>query len=314
MDRILRYRMSAPGPRDLLVNGLLVGLMLVSVAAPSAGPILAGTAGSEGAPVGSAAGPVRSETEPVGSKAGEETFVREPMHRRVARSVLFDHERFYSTGCLRDLSFGLLGAWLLANSQADVTVQDWYRDRVRTPASDDLAGWVKPLGNGRIAVPALSGALLTGTLLERFPAGRTLSRWSGRSLRALAVGAPPLLFLQVATGGSRPREDDSRWRPFEDDNGVSGHSFVGAVPFLSAAGMTGSRPLKALLVSGSALCGLSRINDDAHYLSQAAMGWWVAYLACRSVDETERRATRLQLVPVLNSPGLRAAIVLQISW
>ena len=127
------------------------------------------------------------------------------------------------------------------------------------------------------------------------------------------MGAPPLLFLQVATGGSRPLEDHSRWHPFEDDNGVSGHAFVGAVPFLSAAGMTDSRPLKVLWVSASTLCGLSRINDDAHYLSQAAMGWWVAYLACRSVEETELGKGRLQLLPAVPSGGLHAAIILKVS-
>ena len=232
----------------------------------------------------------------------------------MAADVLSDHDRFYSTRRLRDLSFGLLGAWLLANTEADVEIQDWYRDEVRTSAGDDLSGWIKPLGNGRLVVPALSGALLAGTLTGGTPAGRFLGRWSGRSLRALAVGAPPLLFLQVATGGSRPLEDDSRWHPFEDDNGVSGHSFVGAVPFLSAAAMTDSRPLKVLLVSGSTLCGLSRINDDAHYLSQSAMGWWVAYLACRSVEGTELGKERLRLLPVCPSSGLRAAVAVRIAW
>ena len=284
--------------RLLLTNGLPAGLLLAAATAISAGllsacPLPAGT---------------------VHRAAGDETATGEPLRRRVAAVVLSDHERFYSAGCLRDLSFGLLGAWLLANTEADVEFQDWYRDRMRTATADDLSGWVKPLGNGRLAVPALSGILLTGTLIDGTPAGRVLVRWSGRSLRALLVGAPPLLFLQVATGGSRPLEDDSRWHPFEDDNGVSGHSFVGAVPFLSAAGMTDSRPLKVLLVSGSTLCGLSRINDDAHYLSQSAMGWWVAYLACRSVDETEVRRARLQILPAILSSGPGAVAVVRVSW
>ena len=274
--------MSVPGVRRLLIAGLLAGLLLAAAAGPAAELMPAGA---------------------VDSETGEETVAGEPAGRRIAADVLSDHERFYSSGCLRDLSLGLLGAWLLANSQADVGVQDWYRDRVRTAATDDLSGWVKPLGNGRVTVPALSGALLAGVLLRRVPAGRTLTRWSGRSLRALALGAPPLLFLQAATGGSRPMEDDSRWHPFEDDNGVSGHSFVGAVPFLSAAAMTEGRPLKALLYSGSALCGLSRINDDAHYLSQAAMGWWVAYLAAGGVERTEADRTAVGLLPALRFDG-----------
>ena len=31
----------------------------------------------------------------------------------------------------------------------------------------------------------------------------------------------------------------------------------------------------------------SRINDDGHYLSQAVLGWWIAYLAVESVNRTE---------------------------
>jgi hypothetical protein len=268
--------MSVPGRRIVLTSGLLTALML-------AGAVL--------------------------SSAAEESGCR-----RIAADVLSDHEHFYSAARLRDLSLGLVGAWLLANTEADVDVQDWYRDHIRTASTDDLSEWIKPLGNGRVAVPALLGTLLAGRLIEGTPTGRTLGRWSGRSLRALTVGAPPLLFLQAATGGSRPREDNSRWHPFKDDNGVSGHSFVGAVPFLSAAGMARGRPLQALLVCGSTLCGLSRINDDAHYLSQAAMGWWVAYLACRSVGRTERDKGRPELLPMLPSPGLRSAVAVRIRW
>ena len=250
----------------------------------------------------------------IGPSAAEETITEETISGRVIEDVLSDHGRFYSTGNLRALSLGLLGAWLLANTEADVGVQDWYREEVRARASDDAAGWVKPLGDGRVIIPALSGILLTSRLIGGASAGRTLGRWSGRSLRALAVGAPSLLLLQVATGGSRPLEDDSRWRPFEDDNGVSGHSFVGAVPFLSAAGLTENRLLRSLCYAGSSLCGLSRINDDAHYLSQSAMGWWVAYLACRSVEWTESKSRGLQLLPVVPGEGWEMGIAVVVTF
>ncbi len=250
----------------------------------------------------------------IGPTVAEETITEETIHGRVLEDVLSDHSRFYSSGNLRSLSLGLLGAWLLANTEADVSVQDWYREEIRTRASDDAAGWVKPLGDGRIMVPALSATLLAGRLIGETSAGRTLGRWSGRSLRALAVGAPALLLLQVATGGSRPIENDSRWRPFEDDNGVSGHSFVGAVPFLSAAGMSENRLLRPLLYAGSSLCGLSRINDDAHYLSQSAMGWWVAFLACRSVDWTESKKRGFQLLPAVPGEGGEAGITVVVAF
>jgi hypothetical protein len=262
--------------RRALVNGLWIWLLLAGTVCPSAGG--------------------------------------ESVHGRIIGDVLSDHGHFYSVKSLRSLSLGLLGTWLPANTEADVSIQDWYRDRVRTGASDDAARWIKPVGNGRLAVPTLLGTLLIGRLIEGTSAGTALGRWSGRSLRALMVGAPPLLFLQVATGGSRPLEGDSHWHPFEDDNGVSGHSFVGAVPFLSAAGMTEDGRLKILLYAGSSLCGLSRINDDAHYLSQSFMGWWLAYLACGSVNETETREKGLQLLPLAPSRGSGLAVAVSLSF
>jgi hypothetical protein len=91
------------------------------------------------------------------------------------------------------------------------------------------------------------------------------------------------------TGGSRPGEEDhgSQWRPFSDDNGVSGHSFVGAVPFLSAAYMTDNRFLRGTLIAASTLPAVSRLNDDAHYASQAIIGWSLAFFAANAVNHTE---------------------------
>lgn len=37
---------------------------------------------------------------------------------------------------------------------------------------------------------------------------------------------------------------------------------------------------------GSGMAGLSRINDNHHYTSQVVLGWWIAYLAARSVNRT----------------------------
>ncbi len=93
-------------------------------------------------------------------------------------------------------------------------------------------------------------------------------------LRSILVGGPPLLVLQWATGGARPTETDesSEWRPFHDNNGVSGHSFMGAIPFLSAAKMADNIWIKGSFYAASTLPGISRVNDDAHYFSQAFLG------------------------------------------
>jgi hypothetical protein len=236
------------------------------------------------------------------------------LYRQAAGDIISDHDSFYSSNSLRHLSVVLVGAWVLANTAADEEIQDWYREEIRSRETDDVSRLVKPMGNGRAVVPACVVTLILGHLAGDAPSGSLLRQWSGRSLRAMLLGAPPVLFLQVATGASRPSEGDSRWHPFEDDNGVSGHSFVGAVPFLSAARMTQDRLPKSLFYVGSMLCGLSRVNDDAHYLSQSALGWWVAYLATGSVEETESRRPSVHLLPAAPFVKGKAAVTLIITF
>jgi len=113
-----------------------------------------------------------------------------------------------------------------------------------------------------------------------------------------------MLAMQVVTGASRPGETDhgSLWAPFQDNNGVSGHSFLGAVPFISAAKMTDNRFWKAAFYAGSTLAAFSRINDDDHYASQAMLGWWMAYVAATAVDDTEQG--NLTVFPLSMADGI----------
>jgi len=89
-------------------------------------------------------------------------------------------------------------------------------------------------------------------------------------MRGFLVGAGPVIAGQHLTGASRPSElgKNSHWRPLKDDNGVSGHTFMSALPFITAAKMTDNPFAKLAFYSGSALGPLSRMNDNAHYPSQ----------------------------------------------
>ena len=116
-----------------------------------------------------------------------------------------------------------------------------------------------------------------------------------------------MLSLQVLTGGSRPGETTatSYWKPFDDNNGASGHAFIGAIPFISAAKMSDNIWLKGGLYAASTLPALSRVNDDDHYFSQIFLGWWVAYLAGSAVDRTDdaHRNHRFLVYPVGDGIG-----------
>jgi hypothetical protein len=113
------------------------------------------------------------------------------------------------------------------------------------------------------------------------------------------VGAPVAGALQWTLGSSRPLEGiGSEWHPFADNNGVSAHAFVGAIPFLSAAAGVRNRAAKSALLLVSTLCGLSRINDDMHYVSQAGLGWWIAWLSASAVERTDRSPGSATVFPV----------------
>jgi len=190
-----------------------------------------------------------------------------------------DYANFYlDTTNLLMLAGGIGGAAVLANTSADREIQEYYRDQIRSDATNDASKILKLPGEVLITIPLL----LSAHLLDNGPVGT----WAGRSLRAFFLGGPAAFVLQRVTGAGRPEEGDSHWEPFSDSNGVSGHAFTGAVAFITAAKMEKNPYLKGMFYVASPLTALSRINDDKHFFSQAALGWFMAYLSASAVDRT----------------------------
>ncbi len=218
--------------------------------------------------------------------------------------VKCDYRRYYSRRTGRDLLLCVGAAAIMANTSIDQNFRDWVQDDVRSSGSDKFASFWKTFGEGDIMVPAWAGLALLGSVLEEFPTMATAGDFGYRTTRGYLVGAPPMLFMQYALGASRPHErNGSQWHPFSDTNGVSGHAFLGAVPFITAAQMSDDFWVKGGFYFMSTLTAWSRINDDAHYLSQAWMGWWMAYLSCRAVSETEQAKQRRYTVAPIMAPG-----------
>ena len=67
--------------------------------------------------------------------------------------------------------------------------------------------------------------------------------------------------------------------------------------------MTDRRWLKATFYAGSLLGPLSRVNDDDHYPSQVALGWWMAYVAATAIDRTEMAGGNMQVYPYIAASG-----------
>ena len=242
--------------------------------------------------------PPNGQARPPEDVAGFQEFMA-----REGTSILSDYKNYYSWETLRDSSLILAAAAGVANSDLDAEVATWYQTRVRSAESDRISAYWKPFGNGFYTLPACIPLALAYdvNLFDGHPILNVAGDWGDRTTRAFLVGAPPMLAMQEILGASRPDSLDahSSWRPFSADNGVSGHAFMGSVPFITAAQMTDEPAAKGLLYACSFMTGWSRINDNAHYLSEVCLGWWMGYLACRSVNDTNYAKRQVQVLPMV---------------
>jgi len=213
---------------------------------------------------------------------------RFPRLSRLGHKIVEDYRTFYGCENLVCLSAAFGAGALLANTGFDDTMQTAWQQGVEPTGLGTFFSGCKDIGEGRYALPIFGVAALTGAVFEGNPVGDVVGEWGSRSLRMFVVGGPPVYVLQLATGAGRPSEDrGSAWQFFNDENGVSGHAFVGAIPFLAAADMVESPLLKGTLYVCSTFVGFSRMTDNAHYPSQVFLGWYLAWASSRAVSATE---------------------------
>jgi len=202
--------------------------------------------------------------------------------------IFTDFSNLYNQNNVKNFGGALLGAGVLANTKMDRNFQNWYGNHVRSDWTNELSKGAKLFGEGHYFVPIMAASAFTYRFVQE---RRGLSvcpfgEFTDRTLRGYLVGVPALLTFQSVLGAKRPHEG-SYWQPFRDDHGVSGHAFMGAIPFITAAQMTDKPCAKGLFYALSMMTAWSRINDDAHYLSQSLLGWYLAYLSVRAVSATE---------------------------
>ncbi len=227
-----------------------------------------------------------------------------------------DMINYYSFDTLKvyAVSFAIGGA--IANTSIDQSIEDEYQDRIRSNKTDDFSEFAKELGEGKILIPLSLAAAAVGYFIPEETGLKVIGTWGGNTARAYLVGAPSMLLMQKVTGASRPNDTsgDSTWKPGSDNNGVSGHAFMGAVPFITLAKMYKESPVKWLFYGASFLTAWSRMNDSDHYFSQSALGWVMAYQSVRSVfktDEQRQSQLSLNIYPYSNSG---AGVLLSYNW
>ena len=237
------------------------------------------------------------------------TGSRDQLHR-----LKQDFHSFYLTENMAYVGVALAAAAPLANTHADEGIRQWYQRGAgpgRSPSLDEAARFFKWFGHWQYVVPACLALSFGEHLFPDSPAAATIADFGNRSVRAMAVGAPTVGILQPGLGASRPFTGDSRWRPFDSNKSVSGHAFIGAIPFLTAASMTDSIALKTLFVAGSFGTAWTRIHDDDHYFSQVFLGWVIAYLSVETVTMTEMQNRHMRFVPVEIPNGVGLGVELK---
>jgi len=208
-----------------------------------------------------------------------------------------DYSNFVNEDRLIRMGVGFLAIGGIANSDLDEDFQNTYQDDIRGKTTDDHAEIAKLFGEGKYLMPA---ALLASGL-SYFDPDSVVGEWGENTARAYIVGLPAMIAMQNVTGGSRPSDlAGSKWRPFNDENGVSGHSFVGAVPFLTIAHMTDNNFIKYASFVASGLTAWSRTNDHQHYFSQSLFGWYMAYESVGAVFDTNKTKSNMAIVPIIN--------------
>ena len=248
---------------------------------------------------------------------------RFPRFSRAGHKIFQDYRNFYSCENLTCVTAAFGAGALMANTGFDTTMQNAWQTGIRGSQTGDFISSTKDIGDGIYLLPAAGIAAAAGVALEGMPVGDALRGWGGRSLRIFLVGGPPVYVLQLATGASRPSNNGSintespsgsDWKFFQDNNGVSGHSFMGAIPFLAAADMVENPLAKGTLYVCSTFVGFSRINDDAHYSSQAFLGWYLAWASSLAVSRTEHHFAGFQVRVVPVPVGDQGGMGLEASW
>ncbi|HXH54670.1 MAG TPA: phosphatase PAP2 family protein [Gammaproteobacteria bacterium] len=207
----------------------------------------------------------------------------------LADDIKHDVGNYASSNNLLFFGGAFLGAGVLANTGLDRAFADHYQTDFKTKGTDSVFALPKAVGGlSYYFVPIFLTSVAVGHLREHTLLGNVLYHWGYRSFRTILLGGAQQIAFTHLLGSGRPNlKQDSKWQPFRYPTGVSGHAFYGAIPFLTAAMMSDPPLLKYGLYTISTLPGLSRVNDDKHYLSQVILGWSIAFLSARSIYQTD---------------------------
>ena len=195
-----------------------------------------------------------------------------------------DFSNYFSKKNISFLLSGFVIGGIVANTTLDQRIQDFYQREIRTTTTDSNLRFWKQMGQDEVLI-AYGSLGIFSLLTTKTAAGDFSIELLMRCKRAFIIGTIPLHITRTLTGGSRPSNTTrySTWEPFTLPHGVSGHTYTGAILFITWAKLVDNLFFKSLLYGASILTGISRINDECHYPSQVFLGWLMGYSACQAV-------------------------------
>jgi len=228
--------------------------------------------------------------------------------------LLMDYKHYYSVknGIRFLIALGIAAP--LANTSADMEIHYWYQENIRSSGTDEFAKFCKVFGEGKYLLPIAGGLTLIAFATEEKLGwmDQVVGEYGKNLSRSYLVGGIPVLVMQGILGGDRPNYGSTNWTPFKNCHGVSGHAYMGATPFIMGAKMTDKIWLKVILYTCSTFPAWSRINDGQHSLSQVGLGWFMAYMACDAVAETNNtRVTNYMVTPIFSGDQIGVNVMLK---
>ena len=211
--------------------------------------------------------------------------------------------------------FGVVAGLAAAVSDNDVNIQRWVQ-RTRGKGSDTIARFAQPLGNGRYVFPSLGLAYCYGRIFG-----------DEKLERASLLGIESALVSSAVTGGikylahkHRPLylaagEDDVPWSgpafDGEDLSFPSGHTTVSfAVATVMASEYRDHRIVPPVAYGLASLVAFSRVNDNAHWLSDVIVGAAIGHFTAEAIERVHggNDNGRLSFAPVVDNRGAGLAL------
>lgn len=209
--------------------------------------------------------------------------------KTLVSQVSVDYYTYYHYQGLPYLLTGLGVSGIFANTNLDTNIQNHWQAHLHEQSNHFFTEVdnYSELSQYNIFIPLYFLSMWMG---EEYPDATGTSfvgSWGNHSLRALFIGAPQQALFTTLLGSSRPEKGEPHWHAFHHNRAVSGHAFYGSLPLLNLAKEIDQPLIKAAFYGLSTLPAIARVNNDKHYVSQAFLGWWLAFSATQIVWQAD---------------------------